>query len=121
MVHTGLFCTKAEIDVFVGENVDLTGYIEANINAACKQMESSINCIARHNYSDTVAALNADVKGILALACASGVALQFISYNMGGYTSRVEAEDMLNIAYAFFLKCCRLLKDQKTVTFVNGA
>ena len=121
MVHTGIFAAKAEIDVWVGENVDATGYVEANINAACLQIESLINCVARENFSDSYAGLNADVKGLLSLAEATLVAIQFIQYNMAGYTSRVEAEDMINLCWAYGQMALDLLTDTKVITFINGA
>lgn len=121
MGHTGIFATKAEIDVKVGENVDATGYTEANINNACAQSESFINCLCRYNFSDTYASLNGDVKRILSEASACWVAMDFISYNMAGFSSRVEAEDMLNVLDSKLMKCLALLTDQNTLTFIKGA
>jgi len=121
MTHDGIFATKAEIDVKVGENVDLTGYTEANINASCVQAESFINVMSRTNFSDTYATLNVDVKGILSEAEACWVAMDFIAYNMAGYTSRIEAENMINILDSKLTKCLAMLNDQKSVTFITGA
>jgi hypothetical protein len=121
MVHTGIFATKAECDAAAGENVDATGYVEANINAWCLQAESIINCVARHNFSDSYATDNADVKYILTAAAASYVAMMAVIYNMAGYTTRVEAEDMLNIHRDNWLRLLSIIKEQKVVTFINDA
>lgn len=121
MAHTGIFATKAEIDVKVGENVDATGYTEANINASCLQAEAYINVACRYNFSDNYAGLNADVQGILSEAAACWVAVDFISYNMAGYTSRIEAEDMINLQWAKFNRCISLLMGKKHETFMKGA
>lgn len=121
MVHSGIFATKAEIDVKVGENVDTTGYTETNINNSCLQAESFINCVCRYNFSDAYTTLNADVKGILSEMEACWVAIDFISYNMANYTSRIEAEDMINLQWAKFNKLLKVLQEQMTITFIRGA
>ena len=121
MAHTGIFATKAECDAKAGENVDATGWTEANINAWCLQAESYINCVCRKNYSDVYAAgLNVDVKYLLTEAASNLVAIYGISYNMAGYTSRIEAEDMINVLWERFQQCIELLKDQKTVTYIDN-
>jgi len=121
MAHTGIFATSDEILVKAGENVDVTGSTEARINALSLQAESYINLTSRYNWSDAFAALNADVKGILADAESNLVAIYLIQFNMAGYTSRVEAEDMLNILKVRFNECILLLSDQKVVTFMQDA
>ncbi|MFW5705353.1 MAG: hypothetical protein ACOCXG_05960 [Nanoarchaeota archaeon] len=120
MAHTGIFATSDEILVKAGENYD-TSITEDRINALCLQAESYINCISRKNWSDAYSGLNADVKGILAEAESCLVAIYIIQFNMAGYTSRVEAEDMLNVLKVRFNECMELLKDQKVVTFMEGA
>jgi hypothetical protein len=121
MAHTGIFATKAECDSKAGENVDATGWIEANINQWCAESESFINIICKYNYSDNYATLNADVKKILTEASSNLVAIYGITYNMGGFTSRVEAESMINILWARFQQCIALLKEQPAITFINQA
>lgn len=121
MAHTGIFATKAEIDVKVGDNVNATGYVEAHINDSCAQSESFINVMCRYNFSDNYASLNADVKRILSEASACWVAIDFINYNMAGYTSRVEAEDMVRILWGKFWACINVLKDQKSIDYMEDA
>ena len=114
MAHEGIFATKAEIDVKVGENVSATAYIEANINDACSQSESFINVLCRYNFSDNYATLNADVKRILSEASACWVAQSFIAYNMVGFTSRIEAENMINV-HLYRIKLIEKLLDKGEV------
>ncbi len=127
MVHDGLFATKAECDAKAGERVDLTGWTEININAWCLQAENFINTTSRNNWSDhfsapaTTTTLSADVWHLLGEAESNLVAIYGIQYNMGGYTTRIEAEDMINILWARFQSCIRLLSDQKVVDFMEGA
>lgn len=121
MAHEGIFATKAECDAKAGENIDATGWTEANINDWCSQTESYINVASHKNFSDGYAGLNADVKRILSEASSNLVAIYGISYNMVGFTSRVEAEDMINILWARFNQCMALIKEQQNVTFMSGA
>ncbi len=91
MTHTGIFATAAECISKAGENVDITGWVEANINQWCAEAESFINCLSRYNWSDGYAGLNVDVKKILTEAESNLVAMYGISYNMSGFTTRIEA------------------------------
>ena len=62
-----------------------------------------------------------DVKYLLNEYVARYVAICGISYNMSGFTSRVEAEDMINV-HVFRLRAIeKLLIDQKTITYIRGA
>ena len=121
MAHTGIFATKAECDAKAGENIDATGWTEANINLWCLEAESYINCLCRYNFSDAFAALNADIKYILSEAASNIVAIYGIQFNMAGYSSRIEAEDMINLLWARTNKLTKLLEDQKVMTFMKGA
>jgi hypothetical protein len=121
MGHTGIFATLVECTAKAGELVDATGWSETNINDWCAQAESYINAVCRYNFSDVYSVLNADVKRILSEAASNLVGIYGISYNMTGYTSRVEAEDMVNILWARFNQCIAILSDQKTITWMSGA
>ena len=121
MAYTGTICTEAEIALMVGENVDATGDTEANHNDLVAQAESFLCSLMRYNVVDNYAALNADVKRILSEYGARYAAVALISYNMAGYTSRIEAEDMINI-HLFRMNILEtLLADQKTSTYIQGA
>jgi hypothetical protein len=120
MGHTGIFATSDEILVKAGENYD-TSITEARINALCLQVESLINVVCRYNFSDAYAGLNADVKGLLSEAASNLVAIYIISFNMAGFTSRTEAEDMINILRDGALRALSLLKDKKAQDFMTGA
>jgi len=121
MADTGIFCTSGALLLKVGENYDATGFTLPNTNQAIAQAESVINAVCRYNFSDSYAGLNIDVKKLLEEAAACWASIDFISFNMAGYTSRVEAEDMISILWAKFWKIIEILRDQKVVTFINGA
>ena len=121
MAFTGTLCTEAEIVFMAGENVDATGSVEANHNILVAQAESYLVSLSKYNWIDNIGSLNADIKGILAEYCSRYAASALIAYNMEGYTSRIEAEDMINIHFARMRSIEKLLKEQNYVTFITGA
>jgi len=121
MAYTGIFATEAELDAKAGENVDSTGWTEANKNAWISQAESYINCTARNNFSDNYSGLDADVKRILSEAASNLTAIYGIQFNMAGYSSRIEAEDMINLLFARFIQCIDVLTDDRTQKFMGSA
>jgi hypothetical protein len=121
MVFTGTITTEADIALMAGENVDATGDTEANRNLLVAQAESFISDVMRYNIVDNYAGLNADVKAVFSEYAARYAAVALIAYNMAGFTSRLEAEDMINI-HLFRMKALNdLFVDQKFVTYVKGA
>lgn len=120
MSHTGIFATAAECASKAGENVDATGWHEANINQWCNEIESQVNVLCGYNFSDAYATLDADVKKILTIICSNYAGIHGIAFNMVAYTSRIEAEDMINILWASMQYNLNLLKDPGSVTFMKG-
>lgn len=117
MAHEGIFATSDEILVKAGANYDI-GITEARINALCLQAESKINVMIRYNFSDNYATLNADTKHILSETASNLVAIYIISYNMSVYSSRVEAETMLDVCWANYKDNIKELKDLKKRKFI---
>lgn len=85
------------------------------------QAESYMCNISNYNWIDNYSSLNADVKMTLQEACSNLGAIYAIQYNMTNYTTRIEAEDMINILWARFNQCIELLKEKSNVTYVRGA
>ena len=121
MAVTSIMTTGAEIAAKMGANVSV-GFTEAMQDALVLQAESVVNCLARYNYSDAITAgLNVDVKGIFSAIVSSWVAIVGIEYDMSGYTTRTEAEDMINTLRDDLLRNLSLIRDDKVRTFINGA
>jgi predicted transcriptional regulator len=120
MAHTGIFATSSEIITRAGKNYDSTTVTEAKINELCLEAESLINCITRYNWSDWYVggSVVADTKYILSIAEASWVAMNIIACNMSGYSSRVEAETMLDVQRDQWNKAIELLSDQNVRNFM---
>ena len=116
-----IMTTEAEIQQKSGANVNVA-FDTTMMTASNLRAESTINDLTRFNWSDAVTAgLNADVVGILSDWCSSFVAIEAISYDMSGYTSRGEAESMITILRDGMLRNLQILKNTNTETFINGA
>lgn len=115
-----IMTTEAEIIQKAGAGkavaFDTTMMTAANLRA-----ESTVNCVARYNFSDAYGTLNADVQHLLGDICSSLVAIEAICYNMAGYTDRVEAEDMINVLRDNALRGLSIIRDKKAQDFINGA
>ena len=121
MADTGIFETTAVVQRKAGANASATSKAEAYINDFMTQVESFINVLCRYNFSDNYSTLNADVKGILKEIASNLAAIYVIQYDMSGFTSRVEAEDMINILRDASLRGLSVLRDKKAQDFITGA
>jgi len=121
MANTGIFATTTEVSRKAGANASATSNTEAYINDFMTQVESEINAATRYNWSDAYTGLDADVKGILKAVSSNLAAIYVINYDLSGFTSRVEAEDMINVLRDAALRGISILRDIKTQTFINGA
>ena len=112
--------TEAEIQQKSGANVNVS-FDTTMMTAAGIRAESTINVICRYNFSDNYATLNADVKGILNDIASSLVAIEAIAYDMSGYTSLIEAEDMITVLRDGVLRGISILRDKKPQDFIQNA
>ena len=116
--------TSGAVQVKAGANVNatiITGAFESQVDQWINEAESFVNVLTRNNYSDSYSTLNADVKALLSDITSNLAAIYMISYDMSGYTTRIEAEDMVNILRDAALRGISILRDQKKVDFINGA
>ena len=121
MADTGIFATTAEVQYKAGAKASSTSKAEAYVNSFMTQVESYINAVCKVNYSDTYTSLNVDVKGLLKEAASDLAAIYVIQYDMGGFTSRMEAETMCDILYARAQDCIKLLQDKSHTDFMSAA
>ena len=121
MADTGIFATTAEVQRKAGANASATSNTEAYINDYMTQAESTINAMTRYNWSDAYSGLDADVKGILKDVASCLAAIYVIQYDMSGFTTRTEAEDMINVLRDAALRGMSILRDKKVQTFMQEA
>ena len=121
MTDTGIFATTAEVERKAGANASATSKAEAYVNDYMTQVEAEINAITRFNWSDAYSGLNTDTKGLLKQAATNMAAIYVISYDMSGFTTRTEAENMINILRDAALRNLSLLRDKKVKEFIDQA
>lgn len=85
------------------------------------QAEGVINSYTRKNWIDAYGSLNTDVKYVLEDTASNLAAIYAITYDMSGYSSRSEAEDLINTYRDAALRNMNMLKDEKVKDFVVGA
>lgn len=112
--------TEAEIQQKSGANVN-TAFGTTEMTASGIRAESTVNVAVRFNFSDKYSTLNADVKGILSDVVSSLVAMEAIAYDMSGYTSLIEAEDMIIVWRDNALRGISILRDKKQEDFIVNA
>ena len=85
------------------------------------EAESIINCDTTYNWTDKYSSLNVDIKYILQSCSSCLAAIQCIRYDMSGYTSRTEAEDMINVLKNRADSDLKVLKEKRNQDFILGA
>ena len=98
MVYTANIVTVAEMQFYAGENVDATGDVEANHTILQDHAEAYLSTLLKFNLDAAGwATLDDTNKIILTEWAARFCANELIKYNMAGYTTILEAEDIINI------------------------
>src|SRR3990167_5656490 len=124
MVDTGIFATTAEVQRKVGANASATSNVEAYINQFMTEAESYINVLTGFNWSDDYSTLNVDVKGILKEAASNLAAIYVLNYDyttVTSATSRIELEDRVNLLWARFNQCIKVLREVGSQEFMRTA
>ena len=121
MADTGIFATTAEVQRKAGANASSVSNVEAYINDFMTQAESLINTLSQFNWSDVYSALNVDTKAILKQVASALAAMDVINYDMSGFTSRAEAETMLDFLNNEANRGLSLLRDIKKRDFINAS
>jgi len=121
MADVGIWCKNANIQARAGSGANATAKAVAATDVYVLDVEAMINCLTRKNWSDAYAGLNADVKYLLMDAAACMCAIYVIMYDFSGYSSKGEAQTIIDICRDNFIRDIELLKDMKTQDFMTGA
>jgi hypothetical protein len=121
MADTGVFATTEEVKRKAGKNASVIAATEAYINDYMTQAESFINSVCRFNFSDNYASLNVDTKGLLKEVSSNLAAIYVVIFDMSGFTTRVEGEDMINVLRDGALRGLSILRDKKAQRFIRDA
>ncbi len=125
MADTGIYATTAEIVAAAGANASAVSVSETYTNQYIAMAEGEINAVCRKVFaadSAAFAALPAGGKKILSSTASSLAAIRVIEYDMSGFTTRAEAEDMINILRDTAIRNMAILRDDKVQRFIiNGS
>ena len=122
MADAGEWAKDADILLRVGTKASATVKAAGWFDKIIVDVEGIVNAATRTDWNALgVAGLNNTVEGILREATACLAAIEGISWDMSGFTSRVEAEDMVNILRDRALLCISILRDKKTQEFMKNA
>lgn len=116
MAATSILSTDDEMNAMAGENVDLTGFTDANKTAWGIQAEGFLCMLTNYDLVTNVETLGAKFLFILNEYVARYVAVSAISYNMEGFTTRIEAEDMINIHLFRMKRIEKILTNGESLT-----
>jgi len=89
--------TVAEMQFMAGENVDATGDVTANHQFLHDYAAAYLSNLVKYDVLTNWASINAVYKVMFSEWAARNAAVQLILFNMAGYTSRMEAEDMVSV------------------------
>jgi hypothetical protein len=120
MVEAGTLCTNGDVEKKSGLNANATADAEAYTNVLIKEAEGFICASARYDFVTNYATLSTIGKEFLRDVASSLAAIKVINYDMVGFTSRTEAQTMLDINYAVVVEGINLLRDDKYRDFIKS-
>ena len=119
--YEGTLCSLADAVNKAGANASTGSTEEVLVSDFVRQAEGVINAITRYNWVDQYASISDDTKFILNQVASDLAAIYIITYDMAGYTDRVEAETMINVYRETVMRGLSLLKNQEVKDFINDA
>lgn len=114
---TETLCDSGAVKLGAGSNVS-TGITGAMYTSLINQAEGFVSSSSRYDYVTNYASVSTIGKTLLKEAAASYAAIGAINYDMSGYTSRTEAQTMLDVNWSKVVECINLLRDDKFRNFV---
>lgn len=121
MADEGNFTSNALIQRYAGTNANTTAKAIAATDEYVKKVEAKICALSRYDWITAWATLNTNMRGILSDTAAALCAIKVIKEDMSGFTSRYEAETMMDVLRDEALTNIATLRDKKTQTFILGA
>ena len=97
--NTTMLADTTDVAGFMGVGVD-AGFTVTMQDLVGVYAEAFLCNLVKYDAVTNWASLNAIYKLMMSEYVARSIAVEAIKYEMAGYTSRVEAEDLINIHYA---------------------
>ena len=120
MVDDGVFTTNAQIQARAGVYANSTAKATAATDVYVLDVEAYVNSKTKFNWSDAFAGLDVDVKALCTEASASLCANKVIVADMSGFTSRAEAQTMLDFNQFNADRAIKELSDKEVSKFMSG-
>ena len=109
-----VLCSSEAIIAKAGANVNATAVSSnALLSEYYDQAEGAINTETRFDWTDNYTKIGTNFVEVLAEVCSSIAANKLIAYDMSGYTSRFEAQTMLDVNRDTARIGIAVLKDSK--------
>ena len=114
----GIILTSAAVTLKAGAGVS-DALTETKISGMIMQAESTLCAATRHDWVADYAGISENTKYILEETAAGLAAIEAVKFDMSGYTSRLEAEDIINVLRDAVLRNISILRDVKTREFLG--
>lgn len=108
LTTSGAAISKAGLNA--NSNVIISGAV---MGKWCDDSEAKVCAETRRDWVSLSASTLANFAGALSDAVSSDIAIKIINYDMSGYTSRAEAQTMLNVNKDMYKECINILKEEK--------
>ena len=90
--------TVAEMQFMAGENRDATGDVTANHQFLHDYANAYLSMLLEFDIlANFASGMTANTKNLITEWSARFAGMQIIAFNMAGFTSRIEAEDMISV------------------------
>lgn len=113
---TETLCEKTDVQLKAGANA--TTLTDAQYTDLINEAEGFVSASARYDYVTNYASVSAIGKTLLREVASSYAAIAVINYDMSGFTSRTEAQVMLDVLWSKVVEGINLLRDEKFRDFV---
>lgn len=111
----------AQADVELKAGANASALTSGQYDSLIEQAEGAICTESQYNWVDDYASLNDDFRQILLDAASAHAAISAINYDMSGFTSRAEAQVMIDVNIWRFNNAMKLLKESQYRDFVQEA
>ena len=119
MAYTGTIITEAKLAFYYGANVAARGSTADASDEWVLTAQGFLCNLVKYDIITNWATLNAIYKLLFTEYAGHYAAVMAIQYDMNGYTSRIEAEDMVNIHVFRMEKIQKLLEDSSVQDFMG--
>lgn len=112
-------CVSGDVLFQAGGKVSGDNLVEADYDRVIEDAEGKMSVAAKEDLITAYASASAHNQKFLRETCSKLAAIELVKYDMGNYSSRIEAEDIINILRDAALLNLSLLKDRDFVNFIK--